>query len=75
MDYKKFQTLYNKREKDFLLHGTPKEWEQHLRSLGVRRMETDFDRCKAFIWSAALKDWLRVPAETFDRAMVLGFLP
>lgn len=73
MDYRKLQDLYNRRERDFLLLNTPREWEYHLLSLGVRGHE---EPNKGFVlWSDALRDWISFPEELAERVMVLGLIP
>lgn len=73
MDFRKFQELFNRRERDFLRNGTPREWEYHLLSLGVRRYE---EPNKDFVlWSNFLNDWLLFPEELAARIVTLGFIP
>lgn len=73
MDFRKFQRLYNSRERDFLRNGTPREWETHLRSLGMRRHE---EPNKGFVvWSDVLNEWISFPEEIATKMMTLGFIP
>lgn len=75
MDFRKFQDLYDRKERDFLLLGTLREWEYHLHSLGVHRMPEDGYQNGFVIWSNAMKDWVRFPEELAERVLVLGLIP
>lgn len=74
MDFRKFQKLLDERERDFLLSGTPREWENHLLSLGVRRHESDIP-IHYVLWSNSLRHWIGFPEELTSRIMALGFIP
>lgn len=75
MDFRRLQSLYNERERRFLLLKTPREWETHLLSLGVRRyMEADAPR-HFILWSDSMRDWLAFPEDFCERVLTLGFMP
>lgn len=72
--FRRLQGIYDAKEREYLKSSTPREWETHLLSLGVRRH--DCDSSPHFVlWSDALKEWLDFPEELTNRVLALGFIP
>lgn len=75
MDFRKLQSIFNRSEKDFLSKNTMKEWEVHLRSLGVQRNPFEIQNCGFILWSDGLRDWIRFSDDVSEKILVLGFIP
>lgn len=75
MDFRKFQDIFDRSEKDFLSRNTPREWDTHLRSLGAQRNPFEIQNCGFILWSDSLRDWIRLPDDVSQKILVLGFIP
>lgn len=71
--YRKFDSLFHEREKDFL-DRSPLDWENHLLSHGLGVLE-DRRSADCVIWSDILLCWVACSKEFVERVLALGFFP